>query len=379
MPGWELIGQEERDAAMSLFEPTPQSYFFTNKAKVRAFEEAFAKSLGVADAVSCSSGTAALKIALKALGIGPGDEVITQAHTFVATVEAIVDCGATPIIAEIDESLNMDPEDLKNKLTRRTKAILPVHMLGVACKMDPILSVAWAAGVRVVEDTSQACHGTYKGWRLGTMGDFGCFSFSYSKILTTGEGGMVVARHEGFFKLARSYADHGHDFDPTVPSRGQDTHARGGFNYRMGAFQAAVGLAQLSKLSHSIEIHRQHKARLIELILDVYPILSRRMIPDPSGDIGDAVCFFMATEQAAQKVARRLFEKDGIMLKNLPDALNWHSVENWHHLIGMQAMNLKRSGQLLRRCIALQVCYKWTDADMQRVAQAVCTAIKEST
>ena len=375
MPGWELIGKEEQAAALSLFEPTPQSYFFTNKKKVLAFEEAFAKSLGVHDAVSCSSGTAALKIALKALGVGPGDEVITQAHTFVATVEAIVDCGATPVIAEIDESLNMDPEDLKNKLTRRTKAILPVHMLGVACKMDPILSFALSAGVKVIEDTAQACHGTYRGWRLGTMGDLGCFSFSYSKILTTGEGGMVVARDPLLLKRARSYADHGHDFDPTVASRGQDTHARPGFNYRMGAFQAAVGLAQLHKLEDSIATHRRHKA-MLKAAMNV--ALHYREIPDKAGDIGDAVCFFLETEQQAQRVARRLFEKDGIMLKNLPDALNWHSAEHWHHLIGMQAMNLKRSGKLLRRSIALQVCYKWTEADIQLVAQAVHAAIKEA-
>mgnify|MGYP001568254744 CR=1 FL=1 len=374
MPGWELIGKEERDAALSLFEPSPQSYFFTNKAKVRAFEEAFAKSLGVSDAVSVSSGTAALKVALKALGVGPGDEVITQAHTFVATVEAIVDCGATPVITEIDESLNMDPDDLRNKLTRRTKVILPVHMLGVACQMDEILSFARSANVKVVEDTAQACHGTYRGWRLGTMGDLGTFSFSYSKILTTGEGGMVIARDPLKLVKARSYSDHGHDNSPSAQSRGQDTHACGGFNYRMGAFQAAVGLVQLAKLTRSILVHRHHKAMLKEALGK----LAYRDLPDPDGDLGDAVCFFMETEQQAQKVARRLFEHDKIMLKNLPDALNWHSAEHWHHLIGMQAMNLKWSGKLLRRTIALQVCYKWTDADIQRVAQAVQAAIKEA-
>jgi 8-amino-3,8-dideoxy-alpha-D-manno-octulosonate transaminase len=377
MPGWELIGQEEQDAVRSVFQAAPPMHFFTNRKLVREFEQAFAASLGAADAVAVSSGTAALKVALKALGVGPGDEVITQAHTFVATVEAIVDCGATPVIADIDESLNMDPQDLRRKVTTRTKVILPVHMLGVACDMDDILTLAKAHHLAVIEDTAQACHGTYHGWPLGTLGDLGCFSFSYSKMLTTGEGGMVLARDPLNLAAARSYADHGHDFDPTVPSRGQDTHMAPGFNYRMGSFSAVIGQVQLKKMAESLTRHRTRKARLKDLVLRKLPALAYRCrrLQDDHGDTGDAFCFFLPTERQAQQVARRLFEKDGIALKNLPDALNWHCADHWEHILGAQARTLTKSGNLLRRTVAIQISALWEPEEIEKVAEQIARAV----
>lgn len=378
MPGWELIGMEERRAVLDVFELAPQGHLFTNKQKVREFEQAFAASLGVANAVSVSSGTAALKVGLTALGVGRRDEVITQAHTFVATVEAIVECGATPVIAQIDDSLNMDPSDLDHKITARTKVILPVHMLGVAADMDEIRGIAAHRGIAVLEDTAQACQGTYHGRALGTLGEVGCFSFSYSKLLTTGEGGMVVARDPAVLHRARAYADHGHDSNPAVPSRGQDTHTRSGFNFRMGAFQAAVGMAQLAKLPDSLNVHRAHQAALIQAMQTRAGKWHFRAVPDPAGDIGDAVVFFLETEKAAQVVARRLFEQDGIALKNLPDALNWHYAGQWGHILGQKANELTRSGDLLRRAVAIQVCYSWTQARIEQIAQAIANAVKEA-
>ena len=374
MPGWELVGEEEKQAALAVFNTLPPWQFFTNRQLVREFEQAFAASLGVPDAVAVSSGTAALKCALKALGVGRGDEVITQAHTFVATVEAIVDCGATPVIVEINESLNMDPKDLAKKITPKTKVILPVHMLGAACDMSQIMTIASNHGVKVLEDTAQACHGTYHGWPLGTIGDVGAFSFSYSKMLTTGEGGMVVGRDPSVRARTRAYSDHGHDLNPLVPSRGQDTHTEGGFNFRMASIPAVVGKVQLTKLDASIKVHREHQQKLKKALGP----LSYRHVADPSGDIGDALCFFLDTEVQAQKVARHLFEKDGLALKNLPDALNWHCASYWDHLLGSQAKMLTASASILQRTIAIQVCYRWTDDDIQRVAKSIHAAIKEA-
>jgi 8-amino-3,8-dideoxy-alpha-D-manno-octulosonate transaminase len=374
MPGWELIGQEEKNAVLSVFQAAPPMHFFTNRKLVREFEQAFAASLGAADAVAVSSGTAALKVALKALGVGPGDEVITQAHTFVATVEAIVDCGATPVIVEIDESLNMDPNDLSKKLTTRTKVILPVHMLGVACEMSDIIDTANHQKVKVLEDAAQACHGTYHGWPLGTIGNAGAFSFSYSKMLTTGEGGMVLARDPMLLAKARSYADHGHDFHPMVPSRGQDTHQAPGFNYRMGSFSAVIGQVQLKKMTDSLKRHRMNKATLKAAL----PMLRWRRLPDLHGDTGDALCFFLPTARQAQLVARRLFEKDGIALKNLPDALNWHCAEHWEHLLGAQARTLTKSGNILRRTVAVQICARWEAPDIEKLAEQIHRAVMEA-
>jgi 8-amino-3,8-dideoxy-alpha-D-manno-octulosonate transaminase len=379
MPGWELIGMEERRAVMDVFELAPQGHLFTNKAKVREFEQAVAAHLGMEEAVSVSSGSAALKVGLTALGVRRGDEVITQAHTFVATVEAIVECGATPIIADIDDTLNMDPLDLRKKITDKTKVILPVHMLGVAARMSEIMAIAQYYRLFVLEDTAQAFSGTWRGRTLGTLGDVGCFSFSYSKLLTTGEGGMVVARDPAVLHRARAYADHGHDSNPAAPSRGQDTHTRPGFNFRLGAFQAAVGLAQLRKVEASLKVHRAHKAALKAALRQALPSLRFRTVPDESGDLGDAVVFFLETEPQAQQVARRLFEQDHIALKNLPDALNWHYAGEWGHLLGQQANTLTISGDLLRRSVALQVSARWTEPDILRLAQTVAAAVKEVT
>ena len=250
--------------------------------------------------------------------------------------------------------------------------ILPVHMLGTPARMSEILAVARTHEIAVLEDNAQPCHGTYHGKYLGTLGTLGAFSFSYSKILTTGEGGLVVTSDPALAALARSYADHGHDHDPSAPSRGQDTHAQPGFNYRMSAFAAAIGLTQLKKLPDLLKRHRANQAKLRACL----GTLHYRESGDESGDIGDAVVFFLDSEIQAQKMARILFEQDKIMLKNLPDALNWHFAGNWSHIPRLNT-DLPMSGDLLRRAIAIQVMAQWTDADILRVAQAVTSAIKE--
>jgi len=223
MPGWEIIGEEERRAVNDVFDNGGVLFRHSfvairnNMYKVKDFEIAFAKHVGASYAHAVTSGSAALKVALKAIGVGPGDEVITQCHTFVATVEAIIECGATPVLTDVDYTLNMDPEDLKRKITPRTKAIIPVHMLGVAARMDVITEVAAQHGLLVLEDAAQACGGTYQGRHLGTIGNAGTFSFDHGKILTTGEGGMVVTSDEKLYLNARIYADHGHEDNPAVP------------------------------------------------------------------------------------------------------------------------------------------------------------------
>ena len=375
MPGWELIGEAEREAVTRLFDADP-AQALVNKTVVREFEQGCAAALCVPEAVAVCNGTAALKTGLKALGIGPGDEVITQAHTFVATVEAIVDVGATPVIAEIDDTLNMDPTDVARKITPRTKALLPVHMLGAPCDMTAVMDLAQRHRLFVVEDTAQAFLGSYHGWALGTIGDVGCFSFSYSKLLTTGEGGLVICRDHVLLARARAYHDHGHDSNPSAPSRGQDTHTNGGMNYRMSALHAAVGLAQLAKVEESLKVHRAHAHHLRGLLRARLPGVVFRRSLDEAGDIGDAVVLLLDTETQAQRVARWLFEQDGIRLKNLPDALNWHDAGLWEHLLGPQADTLGRSGAILRRAVALQVCYRWGEADITQVADAVVAAVK---
>jgi len=391
MPGWEIIGEEERRAVNEVFDNGAvlfrQSFagLRNNVYKVKDFEAAFAKYLGASYAQAVTSGTAALKVALKALKVGPGDEVITQSHTFVATVEAILECGAAPVITDVDWTLNMDPKDLLYKITPRTKVVIPVHMFGVAARMDEIMAIARKHGIAVLEDTAQACAGMYRGKPLGTIGDVGTFSFDHGKLLTTGEGGMVVTNKEPLYVAARSYADHGHEDNPAFP-RGEDTRSFPGFNYRMMELQGAIGLEQLKKLPGSLAKHRANKVALKQAIQAISgQSLRFRDIPDPAGDSGDALVFFLETPERARHVARALQQK-GVGFKNLPDALDWHYAGTWDHMLGkaewLQGRPLedcfKQSGEILRCAIALPIFYKMDDARNATIANELRAALAQT-
>jgi len=391
MPGWEIIDEQERAAVNAVFDNGAvlfrQSFaaLRNNIYKVKEFEQAFAAYTGANHAQAVTSGTAAVKVALKALEIGPGDEVITQSHTFVATVEAILECGAIPVIANIDETLNLDPEDLLRKITPRTRAVIPVHMLGVAARMDRVLEIARRHGLYVVEDTAQACGGTWQGRKLGTLGDAGTFSFDHGKFLTTGEGGMVVSNDPQVAFRAKCYTDHGHEDNPAFP-RGEDTRSRPGFNYRMMELQGAIGVVQLGKLPGALDRHRANK-RALRAALDAHVSapLVYRTVTDPDGDTGDALVFFLETAERARAVARTL-QGRGIGFKNLPDALNWHFAGTWDHLLAdtpalhgaTLAQHCEPSERILRRAIALPIFYKMDDARFAQIATEVEGALRQT-
>jgi len=248
---------------------------------VREFEKKFAEYMGSKHALGVVSGTAALKVALAALGIGPGDEVITSCFTFVATPEAILDAGAIPVFVNIDETLNLDPEDVERNITERTKAVIAVHMTGVQAKIDKIKEITDKHGLYLIEDNAQACGATYKGKKLGTFGHFGTFSFDFYKPITTGEGGMVITDDKDLFFKADCYHDHGHVHDMSIPRALENRYCIG-FNYRMNELQGALGLAQISRMDEVIRRHRENKRYIKERIMDIKG-LSFREIPDPDG------------------------------------------------------------------------------------------------
>ena len=370
MPGFEWIGEEERKAVNEVFDNGAVLFRhgFANMRKgsykVKEFEEAFSKYLGVRYAHAVTSGTAALKVGLKALDIKEGDEVITQSHTFVATVEAIIECGATPIITEIDWSLNMDPQDLEKKITSKTKAIIPVHMFGAAAEMDRIMAIANAHAIPVLEDTAQGLGGFYQGKPLGTIGRIGTFSFDHGKIMTTGEGGMLVTNDESIYLRAKAYSDHGHEDNPAFP-RGEDTRSFPGFNYRMMELQGAIGLVQLRKLEKSVNMQKQNKDNLKKTLMSLsgFSNIKFRHLTDPIGETGDALIFFMENSDQAKVFSCQL-QQQGITFKNLPGALNWHFAGTWDHIFSKHPMyqqkNLEKyiwpqSSCLLRRAIALPI------------------------
>jgi perosamine synthetase len=235
----DLTGNEQRYVLAALREGGISSI----GRHVEAFEHAFAAALGSAHAVAVTSGTAALHIALVALGIGPGDEVILPDLTYVATANAVRYTGASVVLVDVDpESWTIDPGLAERAVTRRTKAIIAVHLYGNPADLDSLGALARDKGLFLVEDAAQALGARWRGKAAGSMGDVGCFSFYGNKVITTGEGGMVVTHSPSLARRLRDLRDHAKS-----PAR-RYFHERLAFNYRMTALQAAVGLAQLERM-----------------------------------------------------------------------------------------------------------------------------------
>jgi perosamine synthetase len=228
---------------------------------VKEFEQAFAKYLDVPCAVTTTSGTAALHLALVAANIGPGDEVIIPSFTMIATAFAVCYTGAKPVFVDAEAATwNIDCAKIEQKLSHRTKAILPVHVYGHACDMDAIANVAESRDLLVIEDAAEAIGSRYNGKPCGALGDMACFSFFANKLVTTGEGGMVVARDERFAERLRYYKNL--CFPVNGPRRYM--HEDIGFNYRMPNVLAAIGLGQLERADFYLACRRQNAARYDE-------------------------------------------------------------------------------------------------------------------
>ncbi len=382
MPGFETIGEEEKEAVAGVFEKGGVLYRYGLDVKrqhiyrVDEFEKKIAEKVGGKYCHCVCNGTAALKIALHALGVKPGDEVITQSFTFVATVEAILELGAKPVITEVDKSLNMDPFDLEKRITKKTKVIIPVHMAGVSAKMDEIMKISKEHKICVLEDSAQALGGIYKGKHLGTIGDVGIYSLDIGKIITMGEGGVLVTDDKNIYLRAREYSDHGHEYNPNVP-RGEDTRSSWGFNYKITELQGAVGLAQLNKLDFILKRQRENKKSLKEKLESIDDIEFRE-IPDEKGDAGDTLIFFLENKDKAKKLAKKLSER-GIGTKNLPDAVDWHFAGTWSHIFSSyneyKEKNLeevwKQSTGLIRRAIAIPIMVKMDEEQINNISESI--------
>jgi 8-amino-3,8-dideoxy-alpha-D-manno-octulosonate transaminase len=344
MPGYEIIGEEEKKEILEvLANKVVFRYGFDAERKgiykVATFEKEFAKYCGVDHALAVSSGTAALRVALAALGISPGDEVITQGFTFVATWETILDIGAIPVFAELDETLCLDPADVAKKITSKTKAIIPVHMCGAQARIAELLKLADRHGIPVIEDTAQSCGGRLQGKALGSFGKMGCFSFDSVKTMTAGEGGLVITNDKDLFTKASEYHDHGHDHNPKVP-RGLEKRSFIGVNFRMSELQGAVALAQFRKLESVIlPAQRKNKARIKEALAKIDQVTFRE-IPDPEGDTGTFVTFFLPTAQKARAFNKAMAEAGAGAIYWYENY--WHYYEQWEHLLG--GKSLMRTG-----------------------------------
>ena len=265
--------------------------------KVATLEKQFAAHMQTKFALAVTSGTAALQCAVNALGIGPGDEVILPAWTWHSCYSAIVLAGGLPVFAEIDDSFNLDPTDIEHRITPQTKAIIAVHLQGNPCDMDQILAIARKHKLRVLEDAAQSVGASYKGRKLGSIGDIGIYSLQLNKTITAGEGGAVVTNDPVLFERAARFHDVGM-FRSVHQQLTGEQHVQPfvGTNFRMNEFSGGVLLAQLRKLDTIIGNVRANARRVYEGIRDI-PGIRLRQLPDPAGELGTGVYMKFATKE----------------------------------------------------------------------------------
>lgn len=234
--------------------------------RVREFETAFAERVGALDAVATTNCTTALQLALYVMGVGPGDEVIVPSLSFIATANSVWQNGATPVFADVDPlTYNIDPEAIERAITSRTKAIMPVHQLGLPADMDPILRIADEHGLAVVEDAACAIGASYKGRTIGSLGPLACFSLHPRKVITTGEGGMIAVNDPEVAKRLRTLRQHAMDVSDLARHGAKDVvieaYPERGWNHRMTDMQATLGLCQMEALEHILSERARLAAR----------------------------------------------------------------------------------------------------------------------
>ncbi len=395
LPGWPgglLIGEAEKAQVLEVLESQSlyRHYGPRPLRKVAELEQSFARAMDVRHALAVTSGTGALIVGLAALGIGPGDEVIVPTYTWVATVNAVVMLGAVPVFVDINESLTIDPRAVEAAITPSTAAILPVHMRGAGADMAGIMAVASGHGLAVMEDAAQAVGGRFRGRRLGTFGRIGAFSLQYHKVITTGEGGLVVSDDPALFERAVRYHDQGsvriEELDELIP---EGSPLLIGVNFRMSELTAAVGVAQLPRMDWIIERMRTHKQRLVEAVQGIRG-LTIRPLPDPDGDTGATFILSAPTAELATRFARAL------SAEGVHTSVAWTSGQHvYHHFdqlierrflarrqcawecpryqgkATLRKGQFPRSDEILKRAIHLDIHPLFTEGDVEDIAAAV--------
>lgn len=381
--GAALLGQAEADAVAAVVAGRSLFRYKGGQAEgtVADFERAACDSLGCAYAVAVANGTAALRCALAALGVGPGDEVVVPAFTFIATVNAVVAAGAVPVFAEVDDTLGLDPADLERHLGERTAAVIVVHLENAAADLDALLPIAARHGVPVIEDTAQAFGATYQGRALGTFSALGAFSLQQDKNITAGEGGLVASDDEGLYLRATRYSDQGGQFVTSYMSeRGDDlSEPFAGENLRMGELAGAVAGVQLGRLPEVLGRMRGNKAHILELAGDA-PGLVRRRLPDPDGDGGSSITWFLRDAPTAKQFAA-LLREEGVpaaqMYRGRPVYLNPAVLARrtaWGHYPTDREYGpglCPQTEALVARSLIVPVGVGYTDADCEHVGTAV--------
>ena len=394
MPGPEIFGEEERKEVLDVLNTGVLMRYNhdderKNIWKAKTFEQEFAAYHDVKYCHMCASGTSADAIALAACGVGVGDEVIVTPFSFIAPVETVLEAGAVPVFAEIDETLCLAPEGIKAAITPRTKAVLLVQVFGGIGKMDEIIQVCEDNNLLLIEDAAPALGSSQHGKRAGTFGKMGCFSFDFYKIITAGEGGAVITNDEACYNKSHMYGDHGHDHK--AKHRGADQHPILGFNYRISELNAAVGLAQFRKLAFIIERLRANK-KILKEGLRTIPQLHFRHVIDEEGDSATCLAFFLPDKATTQRV-KKAFDAQGIpctyWLEN-----NFHYVGNWDHLKNMQSparlpitclekipnfhqVHLPQTESIMEKMLMIEIKVKWTREEVTQMRDKMGGILQE--
>ncbi|MCZ8228283.1 DegT/DnrJ/EryC1/StrS family aminotransferase [Flavobacterium sp.] len=394
MPGFEWFSIEEKKQVNDVLESgVLMRYNFDGARnghwKALELESEISKKLNVKHTHLCSSGTAALQIGLAALGIGSGDEVIMPTFTFVATFEAILSVGAIPVLADIDQSLSLNVENIKKAITPKTKAVMLVHMCGAMGEVEKIAEYCKANNLFLVEDACQSIGATFQGKALGTFGDVGTYSLDYVKTITCGEGGAVFTNNSKTHEIIQAFTDHGHDHIGN--DRGAENHPYIGFNFRISELNAAVGVAQIAKLDKILETQRKHKKQIKEAFGN-FPQISFRNIGDTEGENASFLTIFTPDQDTAQKLVEAL-KKEELDAYFYWYINNWHYYKKWDHLKGLKSpfsysneikngfttwtdSGFPISDQIMCRTISFLIKLNWSEEEIENRKSKIIQSLK---
>ncbi len=395
MPGTELFGEEERKEVMDVLNTTCLFRYNHEELrqgmwKARELEAEVARYTGAKYAHAVSSGSAAVACTLAAAGIGHGDEVIVPPFTFMATIEAVLYAGALPVFAEIDETLCLSAEGIRQAATENTRAVLLVHMCGAAADLDGIQKVCQEKDLVLIEDAGQALGAFYKGKSVGLFGTCGAFSFDFFKITTAGEGGLFITNDEATYKKADTFSDHGHSH--VGDNRGMEPHPYLGFNYRISELNAAVGLAQMRKIKLLVAGKRKNKAIIKDQLQGINGVTFRHL-PDAEGDSGTFLNFFLPTTELAQQAVAKLADA-GVGGINYWYTNMYHFINQWDHVKNLSSaaplaihhlgapqdyhnLELPKSQAVVGRLLSLGIRATWSDTEAAEIGEAIAKVLRE--
>ena len=387
--GIAAIGAEEEALVLEVLRrKAPNRYYGLDPAvpplMAAQLEKEFREYIGVDYALAVTSGTAALEVGMAAAGIGPGDEVIVTAWSWIACFTSIVRVGARPVLAEIDESLNMPASEIGRLATPRTKAVVVVHYQGVAAEIDAIVLEAHRRGIFVIEDCAQSMGTRYRGRQIGSWGDLATFSFQSNKVATSGEGGMVTTRDRRLYERAVRFHDLGNYRPYHAAIAAPAEPAFSGDQFRMSEITAAVALAQFRKVDRIREHCRRLSGAIMARVAGLPGLVPRR-IPDPEGAFGFELYFFMRDAEHVADFRSRLdalnvncgqrtgtypqYNRDYVKtgLAHTPAASPFRAFREWP-APGYRAEDFPRTEDLTKRFLAIPIGWLYTDADADHIA-----------